>query len=145
MGLLSPLYIWGHWVLKRWKDLSKVTQLESSKAELRILGSSVAITMFPVTKPDVLAFSKWMDTLTSSSKYSIKTLNRVAPFSRPLETSPRLTTPMQSLALDWTIINPSNGALRLNWYRKTEKKMQIRSYAGKWSIGPKPRDEAPLS
>lgn len=69
-------------------------QLESSRAGLQTSDSSIAITIFLITKPAILGFlpfSKWMGLLTSSSKYSIKTVNRVEPSNRPLETSPRLT------------------------------------------------------
>lgn len=49
VGILPPLYRWGNWVFKRWKDLSKVTELESSRAGLQTSGSSMPLTMLPLT------------------------------------------------------------------------------------------------
>ena len=46
-----------------------------------------------ITKPaflGFLTFSNWMGMLMSSTKYSVKTMNRTEPFGKPLETSPRL-------------------------------------------------------
>ena len=76
--------------MKRFAQSHTVRKYRSWAANLRQFSINNHVLITKAAFLGFLTFSNWRGMLMSSTKYSVKTMNRTEPFGKPLETSPRL-------------------------------------------------------